>query len=428
VLPGQAPGPDTCPEVVLAPPWRGVPVPQARRRLHTYRYVVRRSGHRDLAVAVTLAACVGLPLGVLASSTPTTAALAAVEAAAETAPLGPVAPTCVPAPLATRAAAVLMVGLPGVTTADDPTARQVMDLGVSGVFLAASNVRDAEQVTELVWRLRSRATRPLVISTDAESGRVSVLRAVIGDGPSPRRLAREDTPTEVRAFAADLGQRLKQIGVDLDLAPVLDLDDGPYAGVIGDRSFSTSPETVTRYAGAFRDGLGDAGVLAALKHFPGQGRSGADPHLRPAPVDTPVSDLTASDLVPFQQLIDAGAPVVMMNHLDYSALGEDVPASLSPAAYALLRSMGFQGVAVTDSLGMGAVNTRWDFPEAAVRAIDAGADLAFATDGRQALRMRDALVAAVQSGRLTEARLDEAATRVARLTGAEVAALTCATG
>jgi beta-N-acetylhexosaminidase len=88
--------------------------------------------------------------------------------------------------------------------------------------------------------------------------------------------------------------------------------------------------------------------------------------------------------------------------------------------------MGFTGVAITDSLGMGAVNTRWDFPEAAVRAIAAGADAAFATDGAQATRMRDALVAAVASGRLPEARLDEAATRMARLTGSDAYALTCA--
>jgi beta-N-acetylhexosaminidase len=196
--------------------------------------------------------------------------------------------------------------------------------------------------------------------------------------------------------------------------------------VIGDRSFGTDPQAVATYAGAFRDGLGEAGVKAAIKHFPGQGRSGADTHIHPATVATPVADLVGRDLVPFQHLIDAGAPVVMMNHLDYAGLDAELPASLSPAAYALLRSMGFRGAAITDSLGMGAVNTRWDFPEAAVRAIAAGADAAFATDGRQVVRMRDALVAAVRTGRLPEARLDEAATRMARLAGADARTLTCA--
>jgi beta-N-acetylhexosaminidase len=332
----------------------------------------------------------------------------------------------VPAPLETRAGAVLFVGLPGVTTADDPVAKQVAEVGVSGIFLSASNVRSAEQIRTMVTGLKAQSSRPLVVTTDAESGRVQVLRAVVGSGPSPRRMARQRTTDEVQALAADLGAKLKNLGIDLDLAPVLDLDDGPYNGVIGDRSFGTDPEEVTRYATAFTTGLADAGVQAAVKHFPGQGASGVDTHVSPETVDTTIPEMQARDLVPFQRFIDAGAPVVMMNHLDYSALDPGLPASLSPAAYRLLRSMGFDGVAITDSLGMGAVNTRWDFPVAAVKAITAGADIAFATDGRQAVRMRNALVAAVRAGTLPEARLNEAATRVARLSGADATALTCA--
>lgn len=401
-------------------------VRRADRPAGPYRDRVRASGSRDVTVALTLAACVALPLGGLATSRPSVASAAPLAPSrAVTTAVAATGPPCVPASLETRAGAVLVVGLPNVTSAADPTAQQVMAVGVSGIFLAASNVRSAEQVRTLVAGLRARSSRPLVVATDAESGRVSVLRTVIGDGPSPRRLARQDTPAQVEALAAALGGKLERLGIDLDLAPVLDLDDGRYDGVIGDRSFGTDPQKVVAYATAFRAGLSEAGITSAVKHFPGQGRSGADTHIRPATVDTPVSDLVAHDLVPFQQLITAGVPVVMMNHLDYTGLDAGLPASLSPAAYALLRSMGFRGVAITDSLGMGAVNTRWDFPEAAVRAIVAGADAAFATDGRQALRMRDALVAAVRSGRLSPSRLDEAATRMARLTGADVTALTC---
>jgi beta-N-acetylhexosaminidase len=386
---------------------------------------VHRS-RRDISVAATLAAFVALPVALLATDRPPVAAAATV-APSPAAVATVVRPACTPAPLATRAGAVLMVGLPGVMTADEETAKAVTEeVGVSGVFLAASNVRSADQIRELVTGLRARSPRPLRVMTDAESGRVSVLRAVIGGGPSPRRLARQRTPEQVQEFAADLGTRLKDLGIDLDLAPVLDLDDGPSAGIIGDRSFGTDVDVVTTYATAFRAGLADAGVDAAVKHFPGQGRSGADTHIRKAVVDTSVADLKAKDLVPFQRLIDSGTDVVMMNHLDYVELDGDVPASLSPAAYALLRSMGFDGAAITDILGMGAVNTRWDFPEAAVRAIAAGADAAFATDGRQAVRMRDAIVAAVQKGRLSELRLNEAATRMGRLSGADVHALTCA--
>jgi beta-N-acetylhexosaminidase len=332
---------------------------------------------------------------------------------------------CTPAPLAERAAAVLTVGLPGVETADDPLAEQVMALGVGGVFLNHDNVVDAEQVTELLAGLRQRSPRPLAVSTDEESGRVAVTRKVVGAGPSPRRMAAQQSPEQVRAFAAELGGKLAALGVDVDLAPLLDLDDGPYSGVVGDRSFSADPQTATEYGLAFSRGLTDAGVQPTVKHFPGQGRSEADTHAEAAVVQAPLSELRSTDLLPFQEAIDAGAPVIMLNHLGYAALDPDLPASLSPQAYELLREMGFEGVAMTDSLGMGAVNLRWDFPEAAVRAIEAGADVALATDGRQAERMRDALVDAVDAGRLPEARLTEAAARATALAGGDVETMTC---
>lgn len=334
-------------------------------------------------------------------------------------------PACVPAPLERRAAAVLVVGLPGVTTADQPLARSVVDLGVGGVFLARENVRDAAQVRGLAAGLRARAGRPLLVSTDEESGRVAVTRSVVGRGPSPRRLAATSTPEQVTTYARGLGDRLAAVGVDLDLAPVLDLDDGPAGGIIGDRSFSPDPVRAADHGLAFAAGLTAAGVRPTVKHFPGQGRSDADTHRTPAVVTTPLSELRRTDLLPFARAVDAGAPVVMLNHLGYAALDGDVPASLSPRAYALLREMGFTGVAITDSLGMGAVNLRWDFPEAAVRAVTAGADAVLATDGAQARRMRDALVAAVRSGALPESRLSLAAARVTALAGGEPEAVSC---
>lgn len=334
-------------------------------------------------------------------------------------------PACTPAPLEQRAAAVLVVGIPGVTTADEPLGQAVVDLGVGGLFLSEPNVESAEQVRALVDGLRDRAGRPLLVSTDEESGRVAVTREIVGAGPSPRRLAREQTPEQVREYAAGIGSRLVEAGIDLDLAPLLDLDDGPYSGIVGDRSFSADPATAAEYGLAFSAGLLDAGVTPTVKHFPGQGRSTTDTHAEGDVVEATVEELRSTDLLPFQEAIDAGAPVVMLNHLGYSALDPDLPASLSPRAYALLREMGFEGVAMTDSLGMGAVNLRWNFPEAAVRAIEAGADVALATDGNQALGMRDALVEAVRSGRLPEERLTEAAARVTALAGGDTQAMSC---
>ena len=337
----------------------------------------------------------------------------------------PTPPPCVPAPLEQRAAAVLVVGLPAVTTAEDPLAQSVVDLGVGGVFLSEPNVETADQVRALSDGLRARAGRPLLVSTDEESGRVAVTREVVGSGPSPRRLAQENPPDGVRAYARGLGERLASVGVDLDLAPLLDLDAGASGGIIGDRSFGADPETAARYGLAFSAGLLDAGVTPTVKHFPGHGRSTVDTHATSTVVEATLDELRATDLVPFQRAVDAGVPVVMLNHLQYAALDADLPASLSPRAYALLREMGFTGVAITDSVGMGAVNLRWDFPEAAVVAVAAGADAVLATDGAQAQRMRDALVEAVGTGRLPEDRLSEAAARVTALAGGDPMAMSC---
>jgi beta-N-acetylhexosaminidase len=178
-------------------------------------------------------------------------------------------------------------------------------------------------------------------------------------------------------------------------------------------------------APAFAAGLREAGVAPTAKHFPGHAGA-ADSHGGPVTVDRSVDALEATDLVPFDALVEEDVPLVMLGHVAYSGLGP-MPASLEPAAYELLRRTGFTGVAVTDSLGMGAINLRWPFPEAAVLAVTAGADLALATDGSQARAMRDALVTAVQSGRLPEERLDEAVTRVLRLRGEDPASMVCPT-
>lgn len=335
-------------------------------------------------------------------------------------------PSCVPGPLEARAAQVLVVGLPDVTDAGDALAGEVTDLGVGGVFLSEGNVLSATQVRTLSDQLADRSPNGLLVTTDEESGRVSSFRALLGDTPSARDLAATSGPEDIEAYAEDLGGQLAEFGVDLDLAPVADLDGGDAGAVIGDRSFSSDPATASIASLAFSRGLSQGGVLPAVKHFPGQGRAEQDSHVVLEVVDATLAELEATDLVPFDDHIAAGAPVVMTNHLAFAALDPELPASLAPETYELLRERGFNGVAITDSLGMGAVNTRWPFGEAAVLAVAAGADAVLATDGTRALEMRDALVGAVGDGRLPEERLDEAVARVLALKGEDPAALTCA--
>jgi beta-N-acetylhexosaminidase len=230
---------------------------------------------------------------------------------------------------------------------------------------------------------------------------------------------------EAEEFGADLGELARSIDVDWVFAPVVDLDAGPAAGVIGDRSFGDDPAVVTEVAGAFADGLRSTGVAVTLKHFPGHGGSG-DPHLGVAEDDSTLDDLAAADLLPFSALIDDGAEAVMVGHVAYPEIWGDEPASLVPGAYELLREQGFDGVAITDALGMGAVHARYGFDQAPAMAVAAGADAVLVTQGDQIDVLHDGLVDAVREGQLDEARLDEAVGRVLELRGEPSEGIVCA--
>ena len=344
-----------------------------------------------------------------------------VATAAVPAPTSTTVP-CRPAPLEERAAAVLALGIGDATTADAPLAARVAALGVGGVILLGANVVDDGQVRALIQGLRAKAPRRLLVAVDEEGGRVSRLRPILGPTPSARALGQRPL-AEITATAAERGAVLRDLGFDLVLAPVVDAEGGPAGGAIGDRAFAATPAAAGPRAGAFAEGLRRAGVAATAKHFPGQGGL-ADSHDGTVVSDMSLSEIQRMATAGFRPVLDAGVPAVMMSHATFRALG-GLPASLEPAAYRLLRSMGFDGVAVTDAVGMSAILDRWTLPEAAVVALAAGADLVLATPADRAAAMRDAIVAAVADGRLREARLNEAVRRVVMLRGEEASTMVC---
>lgn len=335
-------------------------------------------------------------------------------------------PPCRPqATLQERAAEVLIVGLPNVTEPSQPLVADILEAGVGGVLVTGANVETRAQVTRLIADIKARARHPMVISTDEEPGRVTSLGHVIGYTSSARRLTREGTTAEMRELAREQATAMAAMGITLDLAPVADLDGGRSDGTIGDRSFSADPAVAGAYASAYAAGLADGGVKATAKHFPGRARAAGDDHFGRITSSATLEELRASDLKPFVDLIRQGIPVVMLSNVDYAAIDPSTPASLSPVAYQMLRSLGFEGVAITDSIGMGAVNQRWDMAEAAVKAIQAGADGVLTTDGGFAKEMVHALIQAVQQGQLREERLNQAAGRMIALAGGDPMAFAC---
>ena len=383
----------------------------------------RDTSHCRRALAVVLilflAACGGSGEPERATATePSTGQPATTPSSAP----APTTPPCAPAPLEVRAATVLAVGIGNATTADHALSAAVASLGLGGVVLVKPNVVDASQVRTLVEGLRRQSPRPLLVSVDEEGGRVSRLRPIIGATPSARELGRRP-PATISAVAAERGATLRDLGFDLILAPVVDVDGGPAGGAIGDRSFAATPAEAGARAAAFAEGLAQAGVAATAKHFPGQGEL-ADSHDGAVVADVPLGELEAIAAATFGPVVEGDVPAVMMSHVTFSALGP-LPASLEPGAYRLLRSLGFEGAAVTDAINMSAVADRRPLTEATVMALAAGADLVLATPGDQAAAMRDAVVAAVGDGRLPEARLDEAVGRVLALRGEDPSTMVC---
>ncbi|HUB40246.1 MAG TPA: glycoside hydrolase family 3 N-terminal domain-containing protein [Streptosporangiaceae bacterium] len=292
--------------------------------------------------------------------------------------------------------------------------------GLAGVTLFGLNIEDRQQLAALTARLRAAAAEP-VIAIDEEGGDVTRISHQAGsDYPGNAALGAIDDVELTRSVYAALGADLAGLGINLDLAPAVDVNTAAGNPVIGTRSFGADPDLVARHAAAAVTGLQSAGVAACAKHFPGHGSTIQDSHLVLATIDAPLSVLRSRDLPPFEAAIAAGARAIMPSHLRVPELTGELPASLSRRALTdLLRGeLGFTGVIVSDALEMRAVADRYGIPEAAVQAVIAGTDLLCLgrdQDQLSLLAVKTALIAAVRSGRLPGERLEEAAARVAEL-------------
>lgn len=357
------------------------------------------------------------------SSSAPSATMAATAAPAPAA--GRVAPACGDGPallasISTRdkLAQLLTVGVTGAADARAVVANH----HVGGIFLGSWTDLSMLNDGSLAEITESAGPLPLAVSVDEEGGRVSRLASLIGSQPSPRVLARTHTPDEVYDIALQRGQAMKKLGITIDFAPVADVTDAPDDTVIGDRSFGAEPTTVTDYAGAYARGLRDAGLLPVLKHFPGHGHGSGDTHTGSV-VTPPISDLQNNDLIPYRTLT-AQAPVgVMVGHIQVPGLTGSDPASLNPAAYALLRSGDyggppFDGPVFTDDLSsMQAISDRMGVAEAALRGLQAGADTALWVTTDEVPAVLDRLEKALAAGELTMPRVDASVLRMAAIKG-----------
>jgi beta-N-acetylhexosaminidase len=315
------------------------------------------------------------------------------------------------------------------STPDDPRVL-IRDYLVGGVYLSQDNLVGVSQAVRLLNALQEMAkdtphALPILAACDHE-GAWTVLNPYTASGPGNLALG-ATSPAVVEEMYAVMGRDLRAVGIAADLAPVADVNTNPRNPIIGARSFGEHPERVAGAVQAAVRGLHRSGILACAKHFPGHGDTAQDSHRGLATVAHPREQIVQSDLAPFRAAIRAGVDMVMTAHILYPAFDETWPATLSPTLLTgvLRQGLGFGGVIVTDSFNMGSMRRVYAPAEAAVRSINAGADLIMLAEERYGdepggyiagqIALIKAVQTAVHDGRIPVERLDDAVRRVLAL-------------
>ncbi|MCX7970903.1 MAG: beta-N-acetylhexosaminidase, partial [Negativicutes bacterium] len=321
--------------------------------------------------------------------------------------------------LADKVGQVVMCGFDGTDARGQDLTDLIDNYRVGNFVLFARNCRTAAQIADLTAGIQSRlkdaSAVPALIAIDQEGGMVT---RIFGDAtvwPGAMALAASGDLQLGYRVANASGQELKAMGINMNLAPVADVNNNPDNPVIGVRSFGDDPRQVGQWVAAYVRGLGDAGVLATAKHFPGHGNTGTDSHLALPVITSNQDELLSAELVPFGGAIAAGVPAIMTAHIVVPALDPSRrPATLSPVIIGdwLRGRLGFAGLVVSDAMEMKAIADNYG-DDAAVQALNAGVDLVCLANDQTRIRKAIASIRqAAQTGELPMSRLDQAAARV----------------
>jgi beta-N-acetylhexosaminidase len=308
-----------------------------------------------------------------------------------------------------------IVGFTGHSAPDD-LRRLVTEFDLAGVILFARNIVEPAQVAELNKEVAALAREwPFWISVDQEGGRVARLKAPFTVWPPMATIGRSGDEALAERFARALAAELLAVGFNLDYTPVLDVHTNPANPVIGDRAFASDANEVARFGAAIIRGLQDSGVAACGKHFPGHGDTSVDSHEGLPIVEHDMRRLEAIELVPFRRAVTEQVAAIMTAHVMVPAADRSHVASFSPAIVTTLlkQTLGYQGVVISDDLGMKAVAATTPLPEATVSALRAGCDVVLLCNSTMDEQWQaiEAIIRAAERGELTETRLDDARAR-----------------
>lgn len=320
---------------------------------------------------------------------------------------------------------LFVVGLPGLTVTPE-IVELIQRYHVGGIVLFKRNLQDIQQIQALTQSLQQIAREaghryPLLISIDQENGMVRRFGDNTTVFPGNMTLGAINSTALTREIAQATGREMKALGINMNLAPVADVNNNPANPVIGTRSFGEDPQRVARHVAAMVHGYQDTGVITSLKHFPGHGDTAVDSHLALPSLPYTLERLESLELIPFHEGINAGADSVMIGHLYLPSLmpaNEMLPATVSPAIVRelLRQKLGYQGLIITDCMEMNAVAETIGVEQGAVMALQAGIDLVLIS--HQYTRQKGAIEAtqqALQAGEMAPQTIQEACERVLQL-------------
>lgn len=306
---------------------------------------------------------------------------------------------------------------PATDRVDDAVISRIEEYPVGGIALFSRNITSTEQLPMFISDLQSSSKYPLFIAVDEEGGRVARIANSdffnVASYKSMEDIGKSGDASKAEEVGRQIGSYLKELGFNLDFAPVADTNTNPQNIVIGDRSYGSDPALVARMVSAQLDGLHKSGIIGTLKHFPGHGDTKDDTHSGYVSVNKSWDELKECELVPFISVLDK-ADTIMVSHITVTSI-DKLPSSLSYEIITrkLRNELGYNGVIITDSMAMGAVADSYTSDIAAVMAVKAGADIILMPESLE--KSFNAVLNAVNSGEISMERLDESVLRILKM-------------
>lgn len=315
---------------------------------------------------------------------------------------------------------MILAGVQG-TTLDDQAKQMIADQKVGGIIFYANNVTTLEGTAKFVQSIKETNQSnpvPIFMSVDQEGGKVSRMPENVESIPSNQKVGKTKDSALAETMGELLARQVQLAGFNVDFAPVLDVNSNPKNPVIGDRSFGSSADLVSRMGIAEMKGLRNEGIIPVVKHFPGHGDTSVDSHLDLPVVNKTEKQLAELEWIPFQASVKEQVEAVMVAHILFPKLDPDHPASLSDVIIGehLRGKFKYNGVVITDDLSMGAIAKNFKLNEAALATVKAGSDILLVAHSYESAKtIFDTLMNAVKSGDISESRIDESVYRILAL-------------